>query len=154
MSDALTNAKKIIARPLSHFPAVDSRTADKFVVRLPDGMRDAVGFRAKGNHRSMNSEIISTLDMHLRLDEMGHGPLLEALLAGAEAPAIPVIEAPKEGFRFVPGEPVSLEDAPWIFEKANVKGNIVYAELRRENPANGLDEERTVRYSAIQPFFG
>lgn len=42
-----------------------SRSADKFVVRLPDGMREKIAVRAKGHHRSMNSEIISVLERDL-----------------------------------------------------------------------------------------
>ncbi|WP_376749795.1 Arc family DNA-binding protein [Stutzerimonas nitrititolerans] len=38
-----------------------SRTADKFVVRLPDGMRGRIFDVAGSNHRSMNSEIIHRL---------------------------------------------------------------------------------------------
>lgn len=34
---------------------------EKFVVRFPDGMRDAIALRAKKNGRSMNSEIIQIL---------------------------------------------------------------------------------------------
>lgn len=44
----------------------DSRTADKFVVRLPPGLRDKIAVAAKANHRSMNSEIIRRL-----LESMG-----------------------------------------------------------------------------------
>ncbi|HDY99710.1 MAG TPA: Arc family DNA-binding protein [Pseudomonas sabulinigri] len=44
-----------------------SRTADKFVVRLPQGMRDRVAEVAKQHHRSMNSEIIARLE-HSLLD--------------------------------------------------------------------------------------
>lgn len=40
----------------------NSRTADKFVVRLPDGMRERIAEIANGNHRSMNSEIILHLE--------------------------------------------------------------------------------------------
>lgn len=35
---------------------------DKFVVRLPNGMRDAIADRAKANGRSMNAEIVQTLE--------------------------------------------------------------------------------------------
>lgn len=35
---------------------------EKFVVRFPDGMRDAIAERAKRNGRSMNSEIVQILD--------------------------------------------------------------------------------------------
>ncbi|MCS3470423.1 Arc family DNA-binding protein [Pseudomonas sp. Pseusp122] len=42
-----------------------SRTADKFVVRLPDGMREHIAEVAKNHHRSMNSEIIARLEQSL-----------------------------------------------------------------------------------------
>jgi plasmid stability protein len=38
---------------------------EKFVVRFPDGMRDAIADRAKSNGRSMNSEIIAALEAWL-----------------------------------------------------------------------------------------
>jgi len=34
---------------------------ERFTIRMPDGMRDAVAERAKANGRSMNSEIIQIL---------------------------------------------------------------------------------------------
>jgi len=42
-----------------------SRTADKFVVRLPDGMRERIAEVARNHHRSMNSEIIARLEQTL-----------------------------------------------------------------------------------------
>ena len=45
-----------------------SRTADKFVVRLPDGMRQKISQVAKGYHRSMNSEIVSRLESSLHAE--------------------------------------------------------------------------------------
>lgn len=48
--------------------ATNSRTADKFVVRLPDGMRERVAQVARDNHRSMNSEIIERLEQSLLND--------------------------------------------------------------------------------------
>lgn len=42
-----------------------SRTADKFVLRLPDGMRERICEVARNQHRSMNSEIISRLEASL-----------------------------------------------------------------------------------------
>lgn len=35
--------------------------SDKFIVRLPDGMRDMLKARAAGNNRSMNAEIVAIL---------------------------------------------------------------------------------------------
>jgi plasmid stability protein len=46
-----------------------SRTADKFVVRLPDGMREQVAEVARTHHRSMNSEIIARLELSLAQEE-------------------------------------------------------------------------------------
>ncbi|KHL67904.1 Arc-like DNA binding domain-containing protein [Pseudomonas flexibilis] len=43
-----------------------SRTADKFVVRLPDGMRDRIAEVARLHHRSMNSEIIARLEQSMQ----------------------------------------------------------------------------------------
>jgi hypothetical protein len=34
---------------------------DKFMLRLPDGMRDRIKAAAEANQRSMNSEIVTTL---------------------------------------------------------------------------------------------
>lgn len=35
---------------------------DKFVLRLPDGMRDRIKAAAEANNRSMNAEIVATLE--------------------------------------------------------------------------------------------
>jgi hypothetical protein len=43
---------------MSEFP---SQTQDKFVLRLPDGMRDRIKHVAENNNRSMNAEIVATL---------------------------------------------------------------------------------------------
>ena len=42
-----------------------SRTADTFVVRLPDGMRERIADVARNHHRSMNSEIIARLEQSM-----------------------------------------------------------------------------------------
>lgn len=47
----------------------NSRTADKFVVRLPDGMREQIAAIAASHHRSMNSEIIGRLEDSIAADE-------------------------------------------------------------------------------------
>ena len=43
----------------------NSRTADKFVVRLPDGMRDRVNQQAESAYASMNSWIIQAIEEKL-----------------------------------------------------------------------------------------
>jgi DnaJ-domain-containing protein 1 len=38
------------------------RDSDKFMLRLPDGMRDRIKLAADRNNRSMNAEIVATLE--------------------------------------------------------------------------------------------
>lgn len=45
--------------------AFNARTADKFVVRMPDGMRSRVEKLAASQHTSMNTEIIRAIEAHL-----------------------------------------------------------------------------------------
>ncbi|MFI8479457.1 Arc family DNA-binding protein [Pseudomonas sp. NPDC078700] len=51
-------------RPMTQ-ATYSSRTADKFVVRLPDGMRERIADVARNHHRSMNSEIIARLEQSM-----------------------------------------------------------------------------------------
>ena len=50
--------------------AAPSRTADKFMLRLPDGMRDKIEALARANNRSMNSEIVLRLEKSLIRDTL------------------------------------------------------------------------------------
>ena len=38
------------------------RESDKFMLRLPDGMRERIKLAAESNNRSMNAEIVATLE--------------------------------------------------------------------------------------------
>lgn len=60
----------------------ESRVADKFVVRMPDGMRERIADIAKSNHRSMNAEIIITLER--LVDDATHVPSSGPLAQSAE----------------------------------------------------------------------
>ena len=51
-----------------------SRTADKFVVRLPEGMRDRIAEVARHHHRSMNSEIVARLEHSLFPEGVANEP--------------------------------------------------------------------------------
>lgn len=46
----------------------DSRVQDKFVIRLPDGLRPEIAAVASRNQRSMNGEIIHRLENSLTLE--------------------------------------------------------------------------------------
>lgn len=39
-----------------------NRESDRFMLRLPDGMRDRIKTVAEANNRSMNAEIVATLE--------------------------------------------------------------------------------------------
>ena len=48
-----------------------SRRAQKFVVRMPTGLRDRITHYATRNHRSMNAEVVARLLNSLDNDEAG-----------------------------------------------------------------------------------
>lgn len=48
----------------------DSRVQDKFVIRLPDGLRPEIAAVASRNQRSMNGEIINRLERSLSLERV------------------------------------------------------------------------------------
>ncbi|RTF27202.1 Arc family DNA-binding protein [Serratia marcescens] len=44
---------------------------DKFMLRFPDGMRDAIAERAKRNGRSMNAEIVQIIEDAIAAEKTG-----------------------------------------------------------------------------------
>ncbi|WP_313353007.1 Arc family DNA-binding protein [Paracoccus sp. (in: a-proteobacteria)] len=40
---------------------------DKFMMRMPDGWRDAIKVEAARNRRSMNAEILSAIEVAMRI---------------------------------------------------------------------------------------
>lgn len=59
----------------------NSRTADKFVVRLPDGLRGRIFDVAASNNRSMNSEIVHRLERSIATEvELDHQKNLVRIL--------------------------------------------------------------------------
>lgn len=65
-----------------------SRTADKFVLRLLDGMRQEIKDISDTTHRSMNSEIISWIEMVLEIHKQtGVIPNLDSLRSTAQLEA-------------------------------------------------------------------
>lgn len=46
--------------------AFPSDQQDKFMLRLPDGMRDKVKAAAEAHNRSMNAEIVYALELYLK----------------------------------------------------------------------------------------
>lgn len=58
-----------------------SRESDKFVLRLPDGMRDRIKAAAEANNRSMNAEIVSVLEREYPAPRQMSADLLGQLVA-------------------------------------------------------------------------
>lgn len=75
----------------SHKTIYSSRTADKFVVRLPDGMRERIAEVAQTSHRSMNSEIVSRLEISLLEDAKQNNPAININLISGDI--MPVVDA-------------------------------------------------------------
>lgn len=51
-----------------HPPSAD---ADKFILRLPEGMRDQIAEKAKANNRSMNAEMVLMLQQVMEARQAG-----------------------------------------------------------------------------------
>lgn len=60
-----------------------SRTADKFVVRLPDEMRERIAEIAKTHHRSMNSQMINWMTICVDLEMAGIAVTRDSLAVAA-----------------------------------------------------------------------
>lgn len=66
----------------------NSRNADKFVVRLPEGMRERLSDAAKDRLRSMNSEIVQRLEDSLRADAVASEPEQKDKFRGRWCPGV------------------------------------------------------------------
>jgi len=74
-------------------PGFSSRTADKFVVRLPDGMRKAIEDLAIANNSRMNTEMILAVEAHLK-SQTHQKLLLDALQDQVKGAKVPTCEQP------------------------------------------------------------
>lgn len=76
-------------KDMSNYP---SQEMDRFNVRLPAGMRDAIAERAKANGRSMNSEIVQILEDALNNESNYSGGLTHDEAAELTGLSIETIE--------------------------------------------------------------
>lgn len=95
-----------------------AREQDKFVLRLPDGMRDRLKAAAEANKRSMNAEIITRLEGSFLSSK-----ILQA--AGADTGAVP----PKENF-------IAIVDAFYevigVMDELQGKGELTAENLKKQ----------------------
>lgn len=130
-----------------------SRTADKFVVRLPDGWRERIAEYARVNHRSMNSHILTYIESCLKLEDAENFGLLEALLDDTQDGAIVVAKGPSVPYAI--NIPVMYDGHAWLVVKLGVEDGEVWADLERTDSEFEYDNGRlaaTVKHSELEPF--
>jgi hypothetical protein len=88
---------------MSEKPPAPSDIADKFMLRLPNGMRERISEEAKKNKRSMNAEIVSRLEESLSAGEIrqrvslfGHEHLAPTDATSAEAAVRGILRATEQ----------------------------------------------------------
>lgn len=90
------------------------QTQDKFVVRLPDGMRERLKAMAAERHRSMNAEIVAAIESAIETHQMESVLAESAEKYYSEMPGdgdVDIVEVPTQS------DPVSREDIrEWIDE--------------------------------------
>ncbi|SET74927.1 Arc family DNA-binding protein [Paracoccus homiensis] len=57
-----------------------NRESDRFMLRLPDGMRDRIKAAAEANNRSMNAEIVATLEKEYPAPRDSYRDILSKML--------------------------------------------------------------------------
>lgn len=134
----------------------NSRTADKFVIRLLEHMRDRINELATKNHRSMNSQIISYIETMFAVEDAGFSADVDGVMKLLESfnnSEGSLVIAEEYRPTFVPhvGDPVRCKqyDGPWIYSHACVREGEVFAVLRRID--RGVLREETVDYSDLLP---
>ncbi|NMY67333.1 Arc family DNA-binding protein [Pseudomonas sp. WS 5414] len=90
----------------------ESKTADKFIARLPDGLRAEIEAIANANDRSMNSVFVQAVRQYLD-NQNRQGLLLEALAASVSTGQTKQLADPRD--LFIAANPVSV--APGDLEK-------------------------------------
>lgn len=63
-----------------------SETAERFIVRLPEGMRDRIRWEAEQNNRSMNAEVVARLQESFYDTTIKAREIVQALLMSEDLP--------------------------------------------------------------------
>ena len=112
----------------------DSRTADKFVVRLPDGLRAHIEAAANADDRSMNSVFVKAVRQYL--DGQNRQQIMLDVLAST-------VTTPFRGIvpgRFDTHVPAALTDSMHIDDRVRMAANAKrYEWLRDRNRVTDID---------------
>lgn len=123
---------------LESFTTASSRTADKFVIRLKDRMREAISDLARASNQSMNAWIISQLENII----LGKGEKLPRNLYYRDKPLplwIPQI-----------GQLVVWEDEIYGLADFEFIESVPMAVLRRDSKAK---DDKVVDIGQLSPYF-
>ena len=85
-----------------------AQTKDKFIARLPDGLRERLKKAADRNKRSMNAELVKGLEFHLGVEEYNFD-LEEAKEFWSKNPEYEVDEFPELSSPFMPATKGDIE---------------------------------------------
>jgi len=136
--------------------AYNSRTADKFVVRLPDGWRERVAEFARVNHRSMNSHILTYIEACLAVEESEQPLTQEALMEAfnkAEAdPTHGMIMSTR--CRFEVNDPCMYDGHLWVIKNFIAQDGVLWADLIRHDSRFATPFETTCKHVHLEPFNG
>lgn len=118
-------------------PKFPSQTADKYVVRFPDGMRDRIAEVARANNRSMNAEIISRLERTLIADAAKAGGSIPSTLVTEgewEAAAMKAFVVALREIKHTQQELPGVPPAPGLFNQPDSAGGPDIVELTNDSP--------------------
>lgn len=87
-----------------------SELQDRFLLRMPEGLRDRIAAAAKRNGRSMNAEIVSVLEERYPAPEGAFDDIVEAIRKMADDPD--KMDSLWEVFEAIRGEGPPTGDAP------------------------------------------
>lgn len=54
---------------MKKLPEKSHRSADKIIIRLPDGMRDEIKSIARSSHRTMNAQVVHYLETLIKAEQ-------------------------------------------------------------------------------------
>ncbi|MGO3542307.1 MAG: CopG family ribbon-helix-helix protein [Pseudomonas helleri] len=133
----------------------DSRTADKFVVRLPEGLRDKVDAAAVADDRSMNSIIVQAIKQYLDTQNRQELLLNALASAGATGPKSMAVSKPQADPRdlFVKLNPTGAYEAELEMERGGFVDHRTHADylifLAGYRAATPDQAERTPEDSSV-----
>jgi hypothetical protein len=135
-----------MAKKAASAPKKTNRESDKFMLRLPDGMRKAMAHAAETNSRSMNSEIVERLarsfersvdpqEIARTLERIaGAADILNGIFFGPENVALNafISEQRAKGTTLTRNEAICYIVNTWLAENGYVEGYL-FGEVKKGN---------------------